>query len=128
MISLLNVGFAATKLGDLASGRRYLREAVALAGEFGAVYAGVGAVENVACLAIAARDPEPAARLLAGSIGFKQARGLAATPAEQRELDAQLAAVRSALGESRLAAIMESGKTVPLDVLLRQAAQWLDAT
>jgi non-specific serine/threonine protein kinase len=106
-LALAHLGAIATARGDFGAARSYLSRSLRLNREIGEIFGIAFAFDRLAILASAAGQPETALRLTGAAAALRDQAGSPTIPAQQRQLDEQIAPARRALGrmaETALAA------------------------
>ena len=121
--SLHNRAHVGLREGSFASAHADFAESLRLFHELG--YHGDMALslEGVAHLAIAQKQWEQAATLLAASNALRDAARVPPSAGERTRLDQDIAAARSALGEARFAGAWESGSALSPDQAVEEAGR-----
>jgi predicted ATPase/DNA-binding CsgD family transcriptional regulator len=120
-VSLVRLGYAARDRGDDAQAVALFTEGLALVAELGDRRIIALALDGVAGLAIAWRQPERAARLFGAAAALREASGLPVDPAHRAAHGRDIAAARAALGEDAFAAGWATGAALPLPVAVAEA-------
>ncbi len=119
--SLVGLGYAARDRGDSARAAASFAEGLARFTELGDRRMIALALDGVAGLAIAWRQPERAARLLGAAAAMRETGGLPVEPTFRIAHERAVAAARAALGEEALAAGWAAGAALPLPAAVAEA-------
>lgn len=98
--------------GDLAAAREAFAEGIALGERHGTRNYQVICMEGLAETARVQRDPESAALLTGAAEALRRTYHLTRSPYEQTQVDAEVDALRQALGEAGLAAALARGRAM----------------
>jgi non-specific serine/threonine protein kinase len=120
--SLVRWGYAARDRGDTAQALALFAEGLALFAELGDRRIIALALDGVAGLAIARREPERAVRLFGAAAALREASGLPVDPACRAAQGRDVATARAVLGEDAFAAGWTTGATLPLAAAVAEAA------
>jgi predicted ATPase len=125
-IGLLNLAMACVELGDVASARRDLQSAIAVATRIGSAPASQGALDVCAGLACLGRDWARGARYAGAADAQSERSGIARDAADTLFIAPKLERAREALGASRYEAAYREGHRMRLEQALREARSWLE--
>ena len=120
-ISLGNLGELAFGQGDFAGARALHAESLTIQRQLGNQEGIAGGLEGMAAVAHGQSRASRAARLGAAASGLRESIGNPRPPAEQGKLDAQVAAVHAALGETAFAAMWDAGRAMPWEQAVEYA-------
>ncbi|HLV79555.1 MAG TPA: tetratricopeptide repeat protein, partial [Chthonomonadaceae bacterium] len=120
---LHGLGNAALGLGDPEAAQAYYRESLERSREAGDRQRLADALEGLAGLALARRQPERAARLLGMDEAIRDSLGIAVNPFDRPFYERHLAAARAALGAETFAAAWAEGGAMPLDAAVTYALE-----
>jgi tetratricopeptide (TPR) repeat protein len=115
-----NLGLLTRAEGDYDATRELFAAALRTFADKGDKWATAFLLEDVAALAVLLDEPAVAMRLAGAGAALREETGSPRGEADQKELDAQLAPAREALGE-RAEALWEAGRHGGLDDAIRTA-------
>jgi tetratricopeptide (TPR) repeat protein len=125
-IYLGNLGEVARDQGDMAGASAYYRESLHLWDQLKDRWNITATLDGMASLAIAAGQPDRAARLLGAAAGLRDAAGAALPANERADHERHVAAVRDMLGEEVLGEIWATGHSLTLDNAVAEALALVD--
>ena len=110
--ALHNLGFVALNQGNYAEARALHGESLALFRQLGNQQGIAYSLEGMAGVAQRQSQPSRTARLGGAAAALRESIGCPLSPAEQEEMDKQIAAGRTALGEEAFAAAWDAGRAM----------------
>jgi predicted ATPase/DNA-binding SARP family transcriptional activator len=114
-------GFVTWQQGDVDAGRALLEESLEMFREMGHRYGLARSLERLGGLALTLRQTERAARLYGAAASLREQIGSPLGPLGQAELDRDVAAIRTALGEPGFAHAWAEGRALTLEQALEYA-------
>jgi non-specific serine/threonine protein kinase len=121
--SLLNLGNVAFWKGDYGEMVALLHEAILLGSNIGARGLMAEGLESLAWVAVAAGQPERAARLSGAAEALREALVVPLRPVQQAGHDQAVQAMRATLGEEAFAAAWAVGRALPLEAAIAMALE-----
>jgi predicted ATPase/DNA-binding XRE family transcriptional regulator len=121
LYSLINLATVAYQRGDYANALSRYRKALDLLDSMPNRYALAKTLEGIAPTIAALGDPSRGARLFGAAEALRRAVGSPIFPAERAEYDAEIATVRSLVGDDAFDVQWRIGATVSLDRALEEA-------
>src|SRR5262249_27791186 len=119
--TLGNLGNMARKQGDYAAARPLYNQSLALKRQMGDISGTPSALETLAEITARQGQPERAARLLGAAEGLREAAGAPLPPYEQAPFDKLIQELRAALGEERLMAARQAGRSLSWEEAIEYA-------
>ncbi len=121
-----DLGVTLIRLGDLATARAKLLDALRLGRGFEATRVTESVLDGSAELALASGDARTALRLSAAGGHIRSAVGLTLSPFEEQEHDRFISAIRERLQPEEAAAVVAEVQGIDLDTAASEALAWLE--
>ena len=125
-VSLKNLARVTQERGIIGEAAALLNEALTLSHEAGDMLNIASALEGAADMAVMARQPNRAARLLGASAALRESLGAPIPASEQAVFDRAVAAARAALGEESFEAARKAGGALTVEAALAEALALTD--
>lgn len=121
--ALNNLGNVAREQGDFDASWDLYRQSLRLNAELGASWQLAYVLEDMGLMAVAARQPQRALRLIGAAAALRDAHGSPPAPNEQARLDQALEQARRALEPARAQSAWDEGRQMSLEAAIHYANQ-----